>query len=174
MTNFDKLIKEKAEQATYPYNRKAWKNFQSHAGGTAAARKFWVLGVSATLIVGSSAGLFLHHRLSNSPTQNIPEQPMAMQDSVQISTASESVPADCLTVGSPEAVHSQKQTLGTAHKEPASAPQDDGVKSQNVKAVEKQQSTRLNYGRPLVIDVDTIRDNVPSDEELKNGNSRIF
>jgi hypothetical protein len=29
-------------------------------------------------------------------------------------------------------------------------------------------------GRPLVIDVDTIKDNVPTDEELKNGNSRIF
>ena len=35
-------------------------------------------------------------------------------------------------------------------------------------------TTRRQYVRPLVIDVDTIKDNVPSDEELKKGNSRIF
>ena len=30
------------------------------------------------------------------------------------------------------------------------------------------------YGRPLVIDVDTIKDNVPTDEQLKNGHSRLY
>jgi hypothetical protein len=42
------------------------------------------------------------------------------------------------------------------------------------KAPEKPSVTTPRYGRPLVIDVDTIKDNVPSDEELRNGHSRLY
>jgi hypothetical protein len=74
-----------------------------------------------------------------------------------------------------------------SHETAAPAPKRTSV--QNKQTVETQEveaprpqveksAPKVNrtpvHGRPLVIDVDTIKENVPTDEELRKGNSRLF
>lgn len=175
MTDFDKLIKEKAEKADYPYSRSAWKNFQKHAGMPSAAHKFWTIGVSATLIVGTSVGLLLHHKHSENAADQMQQQPSAIHDTVTSISWQDSVQ------GENKALERRKEMIEDGHAVRKIREDNSAIHQVNVQETmgtsvkeEPTTTTRRQYVRPLVIDVDTIKDNVPSDEELKKGNSRIF
>ena len=63
----------------------------------------------------------------------------------------------------------------TAKTEVREAPAEDKVeKRSTVRSTETPAASPTRLGRPLVIDVDTIKDNLPTDEELRKGNSRLF
>lgn len=174
MTDFDKLIKEKAEKADYPYSRSAWKNFQIHVGMPSAAHKFWTIGVSATLIVGTSVGLLLHHKHSEAAAGQMNEQPSAIHDTVTCISWQDSVQGDNKTVESRKEIIEDGHALKKIRKDNSAIQQENTQETSSTSVKEVPTTTRRQYVRPLVIDVDTIKDNVPSDEELKKGNSRIF
>ena len=52
--------------------------------------------------------------------------------------------------------------------------EDKVVKRSTVRSTETPAASPTRLGRPLVIDVDTIKDNLPTDEEIRKGNSRLF
>ena len=169
MTDLDKLIKEKVEEATYPYDAKAWKQFQKKSGIGRGTLKYWVTGASTVLVAGGIS-VFLLSRPSMDTVPNLPnEQPLVMQDTFSQVTNS----TDDHYTADTFAVKSEKSGIS---KTPSITPVPD-VSNQtkpDLKApVEKPSKTVVRYRKPLVIDVDTIKDNVPSDEELKNGHSRL-
>lgn len=172
MTDFDKLIKEKVEKATYSYKASDWKDFQRKAGVYRGSAKYWVAGAAA-LIAGASLVVTLHHRNMSSP---IPEQQMVAQDtvlSVEPQQTSDQLSGEGtakLEVVAPEGSKASAKSAGHVVSEQAKT---TASKEETVTDT-KQTSVRQTLGRPLVIDVDTIKDNVPSDEELKNGHSRLF
>lgn len=167
MTDFDKLIKEKAEQASYPYDKAAWKQYKRKTGLHGGAAKYWVMGASAVMVAG---GLILlkpgHHGqpLQDNPSTTIvvaPDSAMVLpnpsiEDLEDTPTLPiENAPGKTLQV-------SRRQT------EPLDA-NTVQIKEDTPKVMRK-----VIYGKPQVIDVDTIKRMVPTDEELEKGHSRLF
>ena len=174
MTDFDKLIKEKAEQAEYTYKPSAWRRFQRMSGLGRAATRYWVAGVSSALLVGGVVAFMGFHRNQGAPTDNgtpavavfdtLTSQPMSV--SLGISDTFVVTKSDMASSSSTSNSGQRKQ------KQENSITIDATTIPAANSAPEQTKTPR--YGRPLVIDVDTIKENVPTDEELKNGNSRIF
>lgn len=174
MTDFDKLIKEKAEQAEYAYKPAAWKSFRHHAGLKPTALKYWVTGVSSLVVVGGLT-TFLLLRTPNSSQGNAAVPEVASLDTVSLNVDGDDVVADdtLLLAGSGEQESPRAKAATTTA--PKSTPEQSAAEAnQPAKAAAPRKNETSRYGRPLVIDVDTIKDNVPTDEELKNGHSRIF
>ena len=174
MTDFDKLIKEKAEKADYPYSRSAWKNFQNHAGMPNTTRKLWTIGVSATLIVGTTVGVLLHHKHSEAAADQMNAQLSAIHDTVSCISWQDSVQADNKVVENRKDMVEEEHAVRKIREDNSAVQQENALETPSTSVKESHPVTRKQHGRPLVIDVDTIKDNVPSDEELKKGNSRIF
>ena len=169
MTDFDKLIKEKVEEATYPYDSSAWKQFRKKSGMRSGTLKYWLAGASTALVAGGVAVFMLTRPAVQNTNQ--PDQLQVLHDTVsQVLT----VPQECQKAETVvlENTMVEKKTLQNAKQEQVSAPQVQP--SETVTKKQKCSKEEVRYGRPLVIDVDTIKDNVPSDEELKNGHSRLF
>ena len=175
MTDFDKLIKEKAEQATYSYDSAAWKSFQHKAGIRSGAWKYWVAGASSVVAIGGIVVSTIVRKdlPQNAPEQvpsvvvgdtvltSLPDEPLAFEDTIAIKTTS----------SDPVAAQRRTPRVSKGHSNPVDEP---STASRPIDHQKKQNVSTQRYGRPLVIDVDTIKDNVPTDEELRNGNSRLF
>ncbi len=176
MTEFDKLIKEKAEQAAYNYKPSAWRRFK-HFAGTSSPVKYWVLGSVSAVVVGGAVFTAIHFSPKHSQPEEVSRIAMTV-DSARLESAPE--------VGVVEADFCPEQTVPTVKPVPTrtyssnndpNAPQktaDPSSERKEVSVPVKSEPAPVRLGRPLVIDVDTIKDNVPSDEELRKGNSRLF
>lgn len=177
MMDFDKLIKDKAEQAEYAYKPTAWRRFRQ-SKGEGGAWKFWLAGTTTAIVVGGAA-LIGTHLFTNRHLDSIsPSEPVAVVSDSSCSNATSPTKEETATpIQKPSANNHRakagdirptdpEKDLGTM-KETASEKPMSGTEKSNVKAPKP-------YRRPLVIDVDTIKENVPSDEELRNGNSRLF
>ena len=55
MTDFDKKKKKKAEQASYPYDKAAWRQYKRKTGLHGGAVKYWVVGAASIVAVGTSS-----------------------------------------------------------------------------------------------------------------------
>lgn len=169
MTDFDKLIKEKAEEATYSYKPSAWRNFQKHAG-TYRPAKYWIGGAAATVLVGTTVGVILFQKSDKVTPSSEPIEVTVVQDTLTSRQDEQTVVLETKENAIPKNNRASEQPQKTSVQEA-----DEQTKSNvNQQAKESRTTTTRPWGRPLVIDVDTIKDNVPTDEELKNGNSRIF
>jgi len=169
MTDFDKLIKEKAEEATYSYKRSAWRTFQKHAG-TYRPAKYWIGGAAATVLVGTTVGVFMFQKSDKVAPSSEPMEVTVVQDTLSSLQDEQTVVLEPKETVSPKNNRVSEQPQKTSVQEADEQPKSNG----NQQARESRTTTTRPMGRPLVIDVDTIKDNVPTDEELKNGNSRIF
>lgn len=170
MTDFDKLIKEKAEEATYSYKPSAWRNFQKQAG-TFRPIKYWIAGAAVTVMVGAAVGAWMYQK-----TDKVPSTQEQVDVTATFDTLESTQNINLITVDAPENPTSPKNpSVGLSSKQPA---QDITAQPTNADMNQPQKESRSTsvrpLGRPLVIDVDTIKDNVPTDDELRNGNSRLF
>ena len=175
MTDFDKLIKEKAEQAEYTYKPAAWKSFRQKAGMGRGTVGYWAAGVASAVIVGGTLVFVLTREPEPSSNLTPTETPMLVADSAYENIQSP-LSADTLLVEESSAKETpavgESRSGAQERVQPADAkPEQETAVS---KAPEKPSVTKPRYGRPLVIDVDTIKDNLPSDEELRNGHSRLY
>lgn len=172
MTDFDKLIKEKAEQAEYSYKPSAWRSFQRKSGLGHTATKYWVAGLTSVIAVGGVIA-FSSYRHSQTSQEAEPTQTFTVADTLACDQ-------DITTTANADTfVVSKSETSDPVIKHPSEnkkqEPVDTKVVAPESHSVPTQQIKKTpRYGRPIVIDVDTIKENVPSDEELKNGNSRII
>lgn len=169
MTDFDKLIQEKAEEATYTYKRSAWRNFQKHAG-TYRPAKYWIAGAAATVLVGTTVGVFMSQKFDKVTPSSEPVEVTALQDTLASLQDEQTVVLEPKEMVTPKNNRASEQPQKTSAQETDAQPKP----TVNPPAKEPRANNPRPMGRPLVIDVDTIKDNVPTDEELKNGNSRIF
>lgn len=174
MTDFDKLIKEKTEQAEYAYKPSAWRSFKRVAG-TVKPLRYWVMGSVSAVLLGGAVATAVHFA-SNRPQQEAGNPPVLAIDSTFSETGTLSGASDETLYSVPV---TPVQNESTVHRQ-SSVSAEQPNKASDVKTVlrndsvkqSKNRQTRL--GRPIVIDVDTIKENVPTDEELRNGHSRLY
>ena len=173
MTDFDKLIKEKAEQAEYAYKPSAWRRFQRKSGLGHAATQYWVAGISSLVVVGGIAA-FIGHRQSQDTPDGEPVQTVLTVDTLDSqSIVSTPEVSDTFMMASHEIAAPAPKRPAVQNKQTTETPEVEAPKPQVEKPAPKVNRTPV-HGRPLVIDVDTIKENVPTDEELRKGNSRLF
>jgi hypothetical protein len=175
MTDFDKLIKEKAEQAEYPYKAGAWRQFRRNTGfGTGGHLTHWLVGASSLLVVGGATVVLLNRHPQQAPL-NEPQVQAVVQDTLNVlpGEAADTVAEAFGNVGqSPVKVTDRPHTASASTSTRQEEASSEETTVRNKKSETYKEKPR--YGRPLVIDVDTIKENVPSDEELKNGHSRLY
>ena len=169
MTDFDKLIKEKAEQAAYPYEESAWRQYKRKAGLQNGYAKYWLIGASSIVLVG--AFLLLRPNRLAQPMPEKPLQTTQIADDDSVLTSQESltgVSEDTMTL---QAGH---LTDGKPLKAPYHQLDANNDKVSRIVKDTPKVSRKEIFGRPVVIDVDTITRMVPTDEELEKGHSRLF
>ena len=180
MADFDQLIKDKVEQAKYPYKHSAWKSFASRAGIKAGLSGLQIAAIvlSAVVVVtGVTLGiLFLGHPTTNRDQGTV----VRVQDTVetqQDADPSQNVQGAVDSVQGKEDV--QKPVSISTHKDQRPKTKDQQPIS-NIQSSTSSTSKptskprRPVYGPPLEINVDTITQMEPTDEQLRQGNSRIF
>lgn len=176
MTEFDQLIREKAEKAQYPYKSSAWKNFAKRAGIKTgmSAWQIATVSIASLAVVGGITLAVVKHNAPQSAIEPDPVEIVTVQDTMETVTDEniEMVPTvksknDAVEqVRSPKSLPIEVEPEGVEPAEPAK-PAKPIVKKEKVK------SQRI-HGRPVTISADTITQMVPTDEELRKGNSRIF
>ena len=175
MTDFDKLIKEKTEQAEYAYKPSAWRNFRRFSG-TVKPLKYWIVGSVSAILLGGAVATVVH-LTSNRPQQEVDSPTVLAADSVLAGTPTLSETSNETQDSKP--VSFGQEESSTRPKNAAKTPSfsdkaDEVTPSHRVDSSNQSKNMRTRLGRPLVIDVDTIKENVPTDEELRNGHSRLF
>ena len=173
MTDFDKLIKEKTEQAEYAYKPSAWRNFK-RVSGSASPLRYWIVGSVSAVVLGGAVATALYFAPNRQPRE-VADNPAMTVDSMLVDSESPVESQDTVSF-SPKMVANPvshttptKTTSGTTPAEAAVS-----MPMSRPDTLKKPQRTAVRLGRPLVIDVDTIKDNVPTDEELRTGHSRLF
>ena len=168
MTDFDKLIKEKAEQASYPYDEVAWKQYKRKAGIHSGGAKYWVIGASSVLVAGATFLLKPTSRVQTMPDLPQPAVASASDSVMESQNLAVTESEDTLTL----------QMDHKAYRSTHQASRNETGKTfghQSVVVKDTPKVTRKTVlGRPVVIDVDTIPRMVPTDEELKKGHSRLY
>ena len=167
MTDFDKLIKEKVEQASYPYEEAAWRQYKRKAGLHGGSVKYWVVGAASIVTVG--AFILLKQGREVQQTSDQPQQTAVFtEDSASVSqNTSTDVSEDTMLI----------QVVSKSEVSPRQAPRhnQEMVTEPTLRVKEDTPKTsKAIYGKPLVIDVDTITRMVPTDEELEKGHSRLY
>jgi len=172
MTDFDKLIKEKAEQAEYTYKPSAWRQFQRKSGLGHSATRYWVTGISSVVLVGGIVAFF-GHRMNQGTSDEGAAPATPVVDTLSSQPMASAAASDTFQVVSDAVPVAVSKRSSAQTKPDLETPAASAAESQATKPSPKVNRTP-RYGRPLVIDVDTIKENVPTDEELRNGNSRLF
>ena len=181
MADFDQLIKDKVEKAEYTYKPSAWKGFAKRAGIKAGLSgvQIALLTISlVTVISGVTLGvLFLGHPTTNEGQgmgDMVQDTVETRHDMVLPQENEESAPAEPEKVKPP--VPSSKIQKVNDHQPAVNSVQPE-TNSQKQTATGQQPTVNTRrpiYGPPIELNVDTITQMVPTDEQLRNGNSRIF
>lgn len=175
MAEFDQLIKEKMEKAQYAYRPSAWRSFAKSAGVRAGLSGLQIAAI-AVAVVAVVIGITLGVVFSGQPTPNSEQGAVvSVQDTVETCDGASPVQGDQGTViseqGTVETCHGASQTQdkqGTANSVQGT------VETPHAVSQPTDNRQRPAYGRPLEILVDTITEMEPTDEQLRQGNSRIF
>ena len=156
MTDFDKLIKEKAEEADYAYKPAAWKSFRHYAGMGHGTLKYWVAGVSSAVVVGGLT-TFLLLRTPNSSQGNAAVPEVASLDTVSLNVDGDDVVADdtLLLAGSGE------QESPRAKAATTTAPKST-LNNRRPKRISRRRPLRLERMRPRVMAVRSSSTWIPS------------
>lgn len=168
MTDFDKLIKEKAEQASYPYDKAAWKQYKRKAGLYGGTAKYWVLGATSIVAVGTFLLLKQGHQAP--PPADRPSQTVAaaIDSGLALQNTSIEVAEDTLAI---QEIHVTPKSARSVSRKNTdkTLEQPRPLLKDTSKVIRK-----VIYGKPIVIDVDTITRMVPTDEEIEKGHSRLY
>lgn len=172
MTEFDQLIKEKAEQAQYPYKPSAWKGFAKRAGiktGMSALQIAAVTIASLAVVAGITLAV-VKHQAPQPVAEPDPVEVVVTQDTMEV-TEEKTEPKAVAEPGKESIPQTRVQK-----QEPAETESGGVEPKEQPKTVAKKTKVKAGevLGRPVIINVDTITQMVPTDEELRKGNSRIF
>ena len=174
MSDFDQLRREKTDQATYSYKASAWRSFARHAGIKTGAAAIYTIVAVAVLSVAAFVVVKMTRHAAPAPETPVENMAVATNDTVvavETTTEPEAAIPDmpetiyCDFSGDPKAAKDAPAVESPAPAAPA-APVTPARKSKS--------NQPPIYGIPVVIDVDTITQMWPTDEELKEGNSRLY
>ena len=173
MTDFDHLIKEKAEQAQYNFRPSAWRSFIKYSGLKAGLAAWQIAAIITAAVVTGGAityGVLKHSSANNIEPEQYADQMVADTTEEEVIEMSEPIVEE---ISEPE--YKEQTAPSSIQKSVKSSTTDEPV-VEAPKAAQPKNTTvkRRYYGRPVVIDVDTITVLEPTDEELRKGNSRLF
>lgn len=166
MTDFDQLIKEKANSAQYKYKASAWKHLASQAGFKVGLSGLQIALVSIAIVAVVGGAIFISNLQKTTPVP-------APQQEISTSTAIDT------TEPQPQPLivkHPQSSQPSVAARPAQQAdtitPPETGSPQEVVKKNKTLKSKQYIY-HPIRINVDTITDDVPSDEQLRRCNSNL-
>lgn len=176
MADFDQLIRDKANQAQYAYKPSAWRGFAKQAGLKAGLSGLQIAGITVGAV--AVAGAITWGALSHS-TQSVPTEP------AQTPTEAVVVPIDTLSAESEESTSTPEPTaiptsqpVRTAQPKPLEVKKDTAVAAPETSRTTTKQTPKKTtlqpYLRPVTISADTITQMVPTDEQIRKGNSRVL
>lgn len=184
---FDRTIKDKTEQAHYPFKEAAWESFSRKSGvasGSRFTRNNKTLAVVSAAVITASivSGILLHINKTRTKPQTPQETAAADSSSVNTDTLVLQAPpqdGDSLSEQDNRSINdiSTKKTAAVKHDivaEPISGDTLSNGRTEKAESKPVPKRGRATYGRPLEINVDTITDMEPTDEQLRRGNSRLF
>lgn len=191
MADFDQLIKDKVEKAEYSYKPSAWKSFAKRAGFKTGVSA-WIVSMVAVVVVSLTVGgiAFWNSKSKAQESEYTiqqPDDPISNAESgIQNPESDNQQPAtdpqqltpssQVTTPPSPKPI-ANSQKPRTNSQQPIAEDQQPTANSQQPIANSqkpKTSSQRTIYGPPVELNVDTITQMVPTDEQLRQGNSRIF
>ena len=170
MTEFDQLIKEKMEKAQYAYRPSAWRSFAKSAGVRAGLSGLQIAAI-AVAVVAVVTGITLGVVFSGQPMpSNEQGTVVRVQDTVETQHAASPVHDndEQIAVETCHGASLTRDNQGTVNSAQGTV---DTQRASSQPTVNRQ---RPVYGRPLEILVDTITEMEPTDEQLRQGNSRLF
>ncbi len=178
------MIKDKVEKAEYSYKPSAWKRFAKRAGFKTGVSA-WIVSMVAVVVVSLTVGgiAFWNSKSKaqeseytiQQPNDPIPNAESGIQnpesDSQQSTTnAQQQTPDSRQPIVNSQRPKANSQQPIAKDQQPTPNAQQTTVNSQKPKT----SSQRTIYGPPVELNVDTITQMVPTDEQLRQGNSRIF
>ncbi|MBO4488573.1 MAG: hypothetical protein J5741_02815 [Bacteroidales bacterium] len=170
MSDFDQLIREKTEQATYHYKASAWRKYSRFAGLKNLTP--WLCTIGVVAVVGVSALLWNLLRTPKTvEPETTPEVMVVADDSLMSVADATTTVAEVTPLESDQPAevaasrHQATAQVEAPALEPAAAPEP---------APKPKKPSAPVYGIPVVIDVDTITQMWPTDQEMKEGNSRLY
>lgn len=174
MTDFDQLIKAKGEQAQYKYNASAWRRFLKHSGFKVGLSGMQIAAVAITAVVVAGGAVFAILKT------HAPETPNA-QNPIEIVAADTTSPQTTdLELASDEAARvttpSDVQNVVRKVETPTTESQSDTIIPSNTSSSKPKTHQTESHPRlvPVRINVDTITQLEATEEEQRNGNSRLY
>lgn len=173
MTDFDQLIKNKAEQAQYSYKPSAWKRFLKHSGTKVGLSGLQIAAVTIASVAVVGGAVWGVSALKNqSAVEN--EIPAPQVETMVIDTVQQK---NIVVTEEPASTTVAPKTVAKSQAEPVATAEPVVEKTtdpQTMPAAQPRKKTSRPLGRPVIINVDTITVMEPTDEELRKGNSRLF
>ena len=172
MTEFDQLIKNKAEEAQYSYKPSAWKSFLVYSGAKTSTLLIWVAAAAVAVSVVAVSTYFL--------LRPQPQEQPTLPETEPIAVCVDTIPADVADAVEPVAEEKPLQVVVTTPtilqegfdlEAEYEASKEQSVENTEQKPVPPTNNPRLE---PVRIIVDTITRMEPTDEELQNGNSNLY
>jgi len=170
MTEFDQLIKNKAEEAQYSYKPSAWKSFLAYSGAKTSTLLIWVSAAAVAVSVVAVSTYFLL-RPQTQDQQALPEPETVV-------VCVDTMPSEVADVIEPVAeenprivVFTRPEDIDDVTATVADAPESQPMENTEQKTITPASNPRLE---PVRILVDTITRMEPTDEELQNGNSNLY
>ena len=184
---FDRTIKDKTEQAHYPFKEAAWESFSRKSGVASGSRftrnnKTLAVVSAAVITAGVVSGILIHTNKTRTQPQTPQETAAADSSSVNTDTLvlqmplqEESVPSEDKNPAVSNTAHKETEAKkNNVVAEPISGDTLSNGRTEKAESKPVPKRGRATYGRPLEINVDTITDMEPTDEQLRRGNSRLF
>lgn len=174
MTDFDNLIKEKAEQAEFSYKASAWKSFAAKAGIKTGltALQWGGIVVSALLIAGGITLGVVKHQTPQPPAQPEITEVAVLQDTEE--TVPDNMKEENVQPQPEVQPKSVKPAAPVAKPEPQIPEETAAPAPKPVKQETPKRKTERYYGRPVRISVDTITQFELTKEQIDQGHSRII
>ncbi len=184
MADFDQLIKDKVEKAEYSYKPSAWKRFAKRAGFKTGVSA-WIVSMVAVVVVSLTVGgiAFWNSKSKAQESEYTIQQPndpiSNAESGIQNPESDDQQPETDPQQLTPNAQLPNPQSQKSKAKSPkptANSQQPTPNSQQPIVNSQKPKtnSQRAIYGPPVELNVDTITQMVPTDEQLRQGNSRIF
>ena len=171
MADFDQLIKEKVDKAQYPYKASAWKRFAQKAGFKAGMTPLLKVVVSVAMVAvvgGGTLGIVSavrHQQPTTEPTTQ------CVQDTA--SSVSSEPTSNTVTTSSTSAASVSEKSVSAPKTASVGEPAQSTTANPSTATPKVTTPDKNIYGRPLIINPDTIKTNEPTEEQLRNGHSRI-
>lgn len=175
MTDFDRLIQEKTELNRFDFKNSHWRKF-ARAAGIKTGGTVYAVAIAVVAAAGVATAILLSGKANTSKSQPAAPEKTPVIDTVlkdDLDNEPSILSADSIVkiaITAEKGTHSRDAApadIPAVHEAESNTPEETGGK-------EREKGRNHGLVRPLTIKVDTIKDDIPTDEEIEKGHSRII